>query len=100
MHALIMLDTYLLHPFLCTKKNHAVTCIILNILSIESQKGVIAIQQCSIENQKGAITAQRLYGGSNLLVLNGTSLKNTNAFLVVSRQLFQVFVLLEVTKRN
>ena len=26
-----------------------------NISSVENQKGVIAIQQCSVENQKGAI---------------------------------------------
>ena len=28
------------------------------ILSVESQKGVIAAQRCSIENQKGAIAVQ------------------------------------------
>ena len=32
----------------------------LSILSVESQKGVNAVQWCSIENQKGAIAVQRL----------------------------------------
>ena len=30
-------------------------------LSVESQKGVIAVQRCSIENQKGAIAVQSLW---------------------------------------
>ena len=30
-------------------------------LSVESQKGVITVQQCSVENQKGAITVQSVY---------------------------------------
>ena len=29
--------------------------------SVESQKGVITIQQCSVENQKGATTVQSLW---------------------------------------
>ena len=31
------------------------------ISSVESQKGVIAVQRCSIENQKGAIAVQSLW---------------------------------------
>ena len=31
------------------------------ILSVESQKGVIAAQRCSVENQKGAIAVQSLW---------------------------------------
>ena len=34
------------------------TYMYVSILSVESQKGIITIQQCSIENQKGAITVQ------------------------------------------
>ena len=30
----------------------------LLLLSVESQKGVIAAQRCSVENQKGAIAVQ------------------------------------------
>ena len=29
-----------------------------NMLSVESQKGVNAVQRCSVENQKGAIAVQ------------------------------------------
>ena len=32
----------------------------INILSVESQKGVITIQQCSVESQKGIIAVQSL----------------------------------------
>ena len=41
---------------------------IKHILSVESQKGVIADQRCSLENQKGAI-ATEFYSNSALLVL-------------------------------
>ena len=40
------------------------------ILSVESQKGVIADQRCSVENQKGTIAID-LYSDGTLLVLNG-----------------------------
>ena len=43
------------------------------ISSLESQKGVIAVQRCSVENQK-ALSPHKLYSDSALLVLNGTSL--------------------------
>ena len=33
----------------------------VHISSVESQKGVTAVQRCSIENQKGAIAVQRLW---------------------------------------
>ena len=54
----------------------------LNISSVESQKGLITIQQCSIENQKGAVTVQ-VYGDSALLVLNGILLNRDNALLAL-----------------
>ena len=38
---------------------HTVNC--FEILSVESQKGVISIQLCSVENQKGAISVQSLW---------------------------------------
>ena len=31
------------------------------ISSVESQKGIIAIQRCSVENQKGAIAVQSVW---------------------------------------
>ena len=40
-------------PWLCSFAEQA-DCII-DISSVESQKGVIAVQRCSVENQKGAI---------------------------------------------
>ena len=40
--------------------------------SVESQKGINAVQQCSVENQKVAIAVQSLDGDSALLVLNDT----------------------------
>ena len=45
-----------------------------NETSVESQKGIINIQQCSIENQKGAIAVHvmKVYGNSALLVFKGT----------------------------
>ena len=33
----------------------------MTISSVESQKGVTTIQECSIENKNGAITAQSLW---------------------------------------
>ena len=69
----------------------------VHISSVESQKGVTAVQRCSIENQRGAIAVQRLWqyhpSGSQwtslncsnaLLVLNGTSLNCSNALLVLN----------------
>ena len=53
-------------------------------LSVESQKGIIAIQRCSIDNQKGAIAVQSLWLSSALLVLNGTSLICNNALLALN----------------
>ena len=40
--------------------------------SVESQKGVNAVQQYSIENQKDTILLYEVCGNSALLVLNGT----------------------------
>ena len=69
----------------------------VHISSVESQKGVTAVQRCSIENQRGTIAVQRLWqyhpSGSQwtslncsnaLLVLNGTSLNCSNALLVLN----------------
>ena len=35
--------------------------VIMNILSVESHKGVNDVQRCSIENQKGAMAVQSLW---------------------------------------
>ena len=64
----------------------------LHISSIESEKGVITIQQCTVENRNGTIAVQILDGDSALLVLNGTLFNNHNAFLTLRR-----FVLLPET---
>ena len=55
----------------------------VNISSVESQKGVIAVQRCSVENQKGAIAID-FDSDSALLVLNGTSLNCNNALLALN----------------
>ena len=55
------------------------------ISSIENQKAIITIQQCSIENQMGVIAVQ-VYGNSTLLVLSGTLLNSVNAPLVLSQR--------------
>ena len=51
---------------------------------IESQKGIITIQQCSIENLEGQLSLYKVYGDSALLVLIGISLYSINALLVLS----------------
>ena len=40
------------------------------ISSVESQKGIIAVQRCFVENQKGTIAVQSIYGNNALLALN------------------------------
>ena len=32
-----------------------------NLLSVDSQKGINAVQRCSLENQKGTIAVQSLW---------------------------------------
>ena len=34
---------------------------LVHILSVERQKGIIAVQRCFVENQKGAIAVQSLW---------------------------------------
>ena len=49
-----------------------------SILSVESQMGIIRIQQCSIENKKGAVLQlYKVYDIGALLVLNNNNNNST-----------------------
>ena len=56
-------------------------------ISVESQKGIIAVHRCSLENQKGVLL-YKVFSDSALLVLNGTSLNCNNVLLALNRQYF------------
>ena len=54
--------------------------------SVESQKGLYAVQRCSVEKQKGARSLNKVYVDSALLVVNRTSFNGSvNALLALSR---------------
>ena len=55
-----------------------------NMSSVESKKGVSAVQRCSVENQK-VLLPYKVYSSSRLLVLNETLLNGINVLLALSR---------------
>ena len=71
--------------FLNTTKMHDINPLImmLEISSIESQKGVNAVQRCSVENRR-VLSLYKVYGNSALLVLNRTLSNSINALLTLS----------------
>ena len=54
------------------------------VSSVESQKGVNAVQDVPLRTRR-ALSLYKFYGDSALLVLNGASLNNVNALLALSR---------------
>ena len=60
---------------------------LMNIMSLESQKGTITIQRCSVENQKGTITIQRcsVENQKGTITIQRCSVENQKGIITIQR---------------